>query len=93
MILRNFRELDAEGLHPEPSLRKIREADGDSLDLGILREEVTCYSDSEEDRKHKGSPGKGRGEWGEAGAGRTVGSMTKTAFELSAGNQSASTGR
>ena len=37
MILRNFRELDAEGLHPEPSLRKIREADGDSLGLRILR--------------------------------------------------------
>lgn len=37
MILRSFRELDAKCLHPEPSLRKIREADGDNLGLRILR--------------------------------------------------------
>lgn len=93
MILRSFRELDAKCLHPEPSLRKIREADGDNLGLRILREEVACYSDIDKDRKHKGTPGKGRGGWGEEGAGWTVGPTTKTALELSAGNQSASAGR
>lgn len=80
MILRNFRGLDAKCLHPKPSLRKIREADGDNLGLRILREEVACYYDSEEARKHKGTPGKGRGRWGEEGAGGDNGAHDKDCF-------------
>lgn len=88
MILRNFRGLDAKCLHPKPSLRKIREADGDNLGLRILREEVACYSDSEEARKHKGTLEKEE-EGGERRVQEgTVGPTTKTALELSAGNQS-----
>lgn len=44
-----------------------------------MREEVSCYSDSDKDRKHKGTPGR-KGGWREEGAGRTVGPMTKDCF-------------
>lgn len=44
-----MREFGSKCLHPEPSLRRIREADGVNLALRILRKGAAFYPDGQED--------------------------------------------